>query len=147
MTTTAHGRTAWRFDGELDDVTAGAAASLARMAHALLQHGDLHDGGRATIRMARLGSSLNLWLTDPACSPACLCGSGHLPSAADQRDAPPGEVRLVLGPDLDGGLRLHWALELDEEPAPPRRSDANAHRHDRTRTPSTHHHSGGRSRR
>lgn len=67
------------------------------------------------MRLARLGPLLNLWLTDPECSPACLCGSGHLPSTADQHDTPPGDVRLALDPGPDEGLRLHWALVLAEE--------------------------------
>ncbi len=128
MTGATHTRLACQFDGELDEVATDAAAALARMIDALLQHGAGHDGRPATIRAARLGSLLNVWLTDPECSPACLCGSGHLPSEADHHDAASGDVRLALDPGPDGGLRLHWALVLPEEAesapsVPPQRRD------------------------
>lgn len=116
MTVTTHTRVAFQFDGELDDVPIDAAVALARTARALLQHGDEHNGRSTTMRIARLGPLLNLWLIDPECSPACLCGSGQLPSTADQHDTAPGDVRLALDPGPDGGLRLHWALVLVEQP-------------------------------
>ena len=128
MTGATHTRLACRFDGELDEIAPDAAAALARMIDALQQHGAGHDGRPATIRAARLGSLLNVWLTDPECSPACLCRSGDLPTGADHHNAPSGDVRLALDPGPDGGLRLHWALVLPEEAAaapsvPPQRRE------------------------
>lgn len=115
MTITAHTRVDFQFEGELDDVPVDAAAAMADLAHVLLQHGDEHDGRPATMRMARLGPLLNLWLSDPECSPACLSGSGHLAEAADH-ETTPGAGRLTLYPGPADGLRLHWALVLAEEP-------------------------------
>ena len=115
MTRTTHTRLAFQFDVELDDVPAEAAAALARMVRALVQHGDEHNGRPATMRLALLGPLLNLWLTDPECSPACLCGSGQLPSTAYQGCRPPRDVRLALDPGPDDGLRLHWAMVVAGE--------------------------------
>lgn len=129
MTSAAHTRVAFQFDGELDDVPIDAATALAEVVRSLLQHGDEHDGGPATMRVARLGPLLNLWLTDPQCSPACLGGSAHVPSTTDQRAGSPDDVRLALAPGPDGGLRLHWALVLPgvqgwpPQPPRPRRID------------------------
>lgn len=117
-TATTHMRLALQFDGDLGDVPGDAAAALARMALALLQHSTGHDGRTATMRPGCPGPVLDLWLTDPECSLACLCGSGHLPSAAEHADNPPGDVRLALDSDPQDGLRLHWTLSLaDESPA------------------------------
>lgn len=126
MTSAAHTRVAFQFDGELDDVPIDAATALAEVVRSLLQHGDEHDGAPATMRVARLGPLLNLWLTDPQCSPACLGGSGHVPSTADRHDESPDDVRLALAPGPHGGLRLHWALVLPGVqgwPPRPRRID------------------------
>jgi hypothetical protein len=118
MTTTTHTRVALRFDGELDDVPLAAAAAVADMAHALLQHSDEHAGRSAAMRLARWGPLLNLWLTDPECSPACLGGDGQLPTAAGRADTSAGDVRLTLSQGPDEGLRLHWALVLADETKP-----------------------------
>lgn len=122
MTVTTHTRVAFEFDGDLDDVPIGAAATVAGMARALLQHSDEHDGRSAAMRLARWGPLLNLWLTDPECSPACLRGSGHLPSVGGRPDTPAADVRLTVGPGPGPGegLRLHWALVLTEEIGPTR---------------------------
>jgi len=109
-------RMAFTFEGELDEVPTDAAAALAGVARALLNHGVKHRGRPATVRMARLGPLLNLWLTDPECSPACLRGSGDLPSTGAQATTAPGAARLVLEPGPEGELRLHWGLVLAEEP-------------------------------
>jgi hypothetical protein len=120
MTSTTHTRLSFQFDGELDDVPADAAAALARLARALVQHSDDHDGRSATMRLARLGPLLNLWLTDPECSPTCLRGSGHLPGTTERPVATHGDVHLALDPGPDDGLRLHWALVLEPPCAAPR---------------------------
>ncbi len=98
------------FDGDLDDVPTDAAAALARVARVLLAHGDRHSGRPATVRVARLGALLNLWLTDPECSADCLRTAGHLEEITGPEAAPPGDVRVVLNDAPDGGLRLHWVL-------------------------------------
>jgi hypothetical protein len=121
MTRTPHTRLSFQFDGELDDVPADAAAALARLAHALLRHSDEHDGRSATMRLARLGPLLNLWLTDPECSPACLRGSGHLLGTTERPSTALGDVHLALDPGPGDGLRLHWALVLGPPCAAPRR--------------------------
>ncbi len=118
MAVSTRTRMLFRFDGELDDVPTDAAAALVAMARALLQHSDEHEGEPATMSLARLGHLLNLWLTDPECSPACLRGSAHLPREADRAAVPAGDARLVLAPGPGEGLRLHWALLLAETPDP-----------------------------
>lgn len=112
MAVSTRTRVLFRFDGDLDDVPTEAAAASAAMARALLQHSDEHEGQPATMSLARRGPLLNLWLTDPECSPACLRGSGHLPREVDRPAVPPGDVRLVLAPGPGEGLRLHWVLLL-----------------------------------
>lgn len=139
MTVTTHTRVAFRFDGELDDIPIDAASAVATMARALLQHSDEHDGRSAALRVARLGPLLNLWLSDPECSSACLRGSGHLPAAAGWPDTSAGDVRLTLspgpGPGPDEGLRLHWALVLAEETGTGRGSSVPAQRAQTVPTP------------
>jgi hypothetical protein len=132
MPLTRHTRVAFEFDGELEDLTLDMASALAGTARALLRHSDVHDGRPATMRMARLGPLLNLWLNDPECSPACLRGSGHLP--IDLRDTPPRDVRLVLESGPDSGLRLHWAMVLPAEPMAVSSRRWRTHRRDLTRT-------------
>lgn len=111
-----HPRVGFHFDGELDDVPTDAAAALAGVTRALLKDDDKHDGRSSTMRMVRLSSLLNLSLTDPQCSPACLGGSGDLWDTAGREGLPPAELRLALDSSADGGLRLHRALVLAEEP-------------------------------
>ncbi|MEP7738876.1 hypothetical protein ABKW28_14575 [Nocardioides sp. 31GB23] len=118
MAVSTRARVHFRFDDELDDVPTDAAAALAAMARALLQHTDEHEGEPATMSLARLGPVLSVWLSDPACSPACLRGSAHLPREADRPAVPPGDVRLVLAPGPGEGLRPHWALLTAETSDP-----------------------------
>jgi hypothetical protein len=107
-------RVAFDFDGALDEVPTDAAAELAVTAHALLKHGDEHRGGRcATVRVARLGSLLNLWFSDPECSAACLARSGHLPSIHPGDVVRTGAARLTVDDLPEGGLRVHWMRVLD----------------------------------
>lgn len=115
MTADTHSRVVFQLESGLDDVPVDAVAALAGTAQALLRHCEEHAGGPATLRAARLGPLLNLWLVDPACSPACLFGSSHWPTAVDQHDRAPGDVRLAVDPGPGGGLRLHWALVWAEE--------------------------------
>lgn len=112
-----HSRVGFQFDGELDDVPVDAAAKLASLTRNLLRHGDGHDGRPATVRMELLGHLLSLWLTDPECSPACLAGSGDLPTDCHDGHGghggrAPGETRLTLDSGPEGGLHLHWELVL-----------------------------------
>jgi hypothetical protein len=86
LTVSTQTRVAFRFDGELDDIPIDAAAAAAKLAHALLQHSDKHEGRPAAMRLARWGPLLNLWVSDPECSPTCLRGSGPLPAGRLARE-------------------------------------------------------------
>lgn len=110
MHPSAHRRIQLELDGAHDDVPTGPAVAIADLVRAVLGHSDEHTGRPATVCVTRKGPLLNLSLTDPECSPACLRRSRCLQTVTTHRPADAEDVLLFLDEATGGGVRLHCLL-------------------------------------
>lgn len=102
-------------EGALDEVPVDAARRATDVARALLDHAaSQHASQRPMLRVARLGSLLNVWLTVPMCSTRCREGSPQMCCVAG--DTERGDERVFSTDLSDGGVRLHWVLMLPTAP-------------------------------